>query len=155
VSVNLVSSPSRKFYQTLRGLGVVNAPDRLQVEMDVERLNNYFLTRLLLNGAGVFPVPRTQNKPGFLIATVSESAIYDAVMSIRSHVTGGDRMSIIKLLLSVLTHIFNHIFVSSKFPEKWKTSVVLPIPKIGSPAIFSDYRPISIFVCRNNLLTVF
>jgi hypothetical protein len=40
-----------------------------------------------------------------------------------------------------------HIFVSSEFPKKWKTSVVLPIPKIGSTAKLSDYRPISILVC--------
>jgi hypothetical protein len=51
-------------------------------------------------------------------------------------------LSFIKLLLlvvlPVLTHIFNHIFVSSEFPVKWKTSVVLPIPKVTSPAKFSD-----------------
>jgi hypothetical protein len=43
VSVNLDPSlPQQKLYQSLRGLGVVNAPERLQVEMDVERLINYF-----------------------------------------------------------------------------------------------------------------
>jgi hypothetical protein len=43
VSVNLDPSlPKRKLYQNLCGLGVLNAPERLQVEMDGERLNNYF-----------------------------------------------------------------------------------------------------------------
>jgi hypothetical protein len=133
VSVNLDPSfPQRKLYQNLRGLGAVNAPERLQVEMDVERLNNYFLTRPLLNGAGEYAVP------------ISESKICDAVMSIRSDVSGVDEipLSFIKLLLPVvllvLTHIFNHIFVSSEFPGKWKTSVVLQIPKVSSPAKFSD-----------------
>jgi hypothetical protein len=42
---------------------------------------------------------------------------------------------------TVLTHTFNHILVSSEFPGKWKTSVVLPIPKVRSPAKFSYYRP--------------
>jgi hypothetical protein len=37
----------------------------LQVEMDVERLNNYFLTRPLLNGAGEFSVSRINNVPEF------------------------------------------------------------------------------------------
>jgi hypothetical protein len=60
VSVNLYPSlPQRKLYQNLRGLEVVNAPERLQVEMVVERLNNYFLTRPLLNGAGELAVSRT------------------------------------------------------------------------------------------------
>jgi hypothetical protein len=89
---------------------------------------------------------------------VSESEFYDAVMFIRSDATDidGISLSFIKLLLPVvlpvLTHIFNHIFVSSEFPEKKKTSVVLPIPKIGSPAKFSDYIQTNqyscLFVCR-------
>jgi hypothetical protein len=56
----------------------------LQVEMYVERLNNFFLTRPLLNGAGEFSVSRTNNVPEFSFATVSGSEICDAVMSIRS-----------------------------------------------------------------------
>jgi hypothetical protein len=38
VSVNLDPSPQRKLYQIRRGLEVVNAPERLQVEMDVEHM---------------------------------------------------------------------------------------------------------------------
>jgi hypothetical protein len=116
VSVNLDPSfPQRKLYHNLRGLGVVNAPERLQVEMDVERLNNYFLTRPLLNGAGEYAVSRTNNVPEFSFAPVSESKFCDAVMSIKSDAAGVDEipLSFIKLLLqvvlSVLTHIFNHI----------------------------------------------
>jgi hypothetical protein len=85
VSVNLDPSlPQRKLYQNLRGLEVVNAPERLQVEMDVERLNNYFLARPLLNGAGEFAVSRTNNVAEFSFATVGESEICDAVIFIRS-----------------------------------------------------------------------
>jgi hypothetical protein len=75
--------------------------------------------------------------PEFSFATVSESEICDVVMSIRSDAAGVDGifLSVIKLLLPVvlpvLTHIFNHIFVSSEFPRKWKTSLVLPIPKVS------------------------
>jgi hypothetical protein len=43
MSVNLDPSlPQRKLYQNLRRLGVVNAPERLQVEMDVVRLKIIF-----------------------------------------------------------------------------------------------------------------
>jgi hypothetical protein len=99
----------------------------------------------MLNGAGDFAVSRTQNVTEFSFATVSESEIYDAVMSIRSDAAD---------VLHVLTHIFNHIFVSSEFPEKWKTSVVFPIPTISSLAKFSDYRPISILVCLSKVFEV-
>jgi hypothetical protein len=91
-----------------------------------------FLRKPLLNRAGKFVVSRTNNLPEFSIATVSdESGICDAVMSIRLDASGVDgiRLSFIKLLLPVvlpvLTHTFNHIFVSSEFPGKWKTSVVV------------------------------
>jgi hypothetical protein len=104
----------------------------------------FFLTRPLLNGTGrLFAVSRTQN----------EIEIYYAVISIRSDAAGVDGipLSSIKLLLPVvllvLTHIFSHSFVSSVFPEKWKTSVVLPISKVGSPAKFSDYRPVFLTEC--------
>jgi hypothetical protein len=62
VSVNLdPSRPQRKHYQNLRALGVVNIFERLQIEMDVERLNNYLLSRPLLNGADEFAVFATVN----------------------------------------------------------------------------------------------
>jgi hypothetical protein len=102
VSVNLNPSlPQRRLYQNLRGLGVVKAPARLQVEMDVERLSNYFLTRPLLNGVGEFAVSCTNNVPEFSFATVSESGICDAVLSYRSDAAGVDgiTLSFMKLLL--------------------------------------------------------
>jgi hypothetical protein len=72
----------------------------------------------LRNGAGEFVVSRTNE---FLFATVNESVICDAVMSMRSDAAGVDGipLSFLKLLLPVvlpvLTHIFNHKFVSSEF----------------------------------------
>jgi hypothetical protein len=68
-------------------------------------------------------------------ATVSESEIYDTVMSIATSVDGIP-LSFIKLLLPlvlpVLTHIFKPIIVRSDFLEKWKNSVVLPVLKVGA-----------------------
>jgi hypothetical protein len=68
----------------------------------------------------------------------------------------GIPLTLIKLLLPVLTHLFNHIFVSSELPEKWKTSVVLPIRNVPTtPAKFPDYRPISLLVCLSKVFEVF
>jgi hypothetical protein len=90
VSVNLdLSLPQRKALPK-PAWTIVNAPERPQVEMDVERLNNYFLTRPLLNGVGEFAVSRTQNVPKFSLATVGENELCDAVMSIRSVAAGVD-----------------------------------------------------------------
>jgi hypothetical protein len=41
--------------------------------------------------------------------------------------------------------------VSSEFPRKWKTSVVLPIPKFSTPAKFSDF---SLLVCLSKVFEV-
>jgi hypothetical protein len=104
----------------------------------------------LLNEAVEFAVSRTNNVPEFSFE------ICDAVMFIRSDAAGVDGipLSFIKLLLPVLTLIFNHIFVSSEFPGKWKTSVVMPIPKVSSPVKFSDYRPIILLVCLSKVFEV-
>jgi hypothetical protein len=125
--------------------------------MDVERLNNYFLTRPMLNGAGEFAVSSTNNVAEFSFATVSESEICETVMSIRSDaacVDGYLSKLLLLVFLPVLTYIFNHIFVSSEFPGKWKTSVVLPIPKVNNPAKFCDYRAISLLVYLSKVFEV-
>jgi Reverse transcriptase (RNA-dependent DNA polymerase) len=67
-------------------------------------------------------------------------------------------MSFIKLLLPVilpiLTFIFNHIFTTSEFPQRWKTSIVIPIPKVTNPGSLSDFRPISLLPCFSKILEV-
>ena len=44
----------------------------------------------------------------------------------------------------VLTHLFNMSIVSGIFPDKWKLSSVVPIPKGGDHSNPSNYRPISL-----------
>jgi hypothetical protein len=85
--------------------------------------------------------------PEFSFATVSEGEIYDAVMSIRSNAACVDAFA-------CSSACADPYFVSSKLPEKWKTSVVLPIPKVGNPAKFSDYRPICLLVCLSKVFEV-
>jgi hypothetical protein len=75
-------------------------------------------------------------------------------MSIRSDAADEMPLSFIKLLLPVLSHILNHIFVSSEFSGRWKTSVVLPISKVSHPAKFSDYRHLSLLVCLSKVFKV-
>ncbi|XP_075153914.1 uncharacterized protein LOC142227324 [Haematobia irritans] len=43
-----------------------------------------------------------------------------------------------------LVHIFNTILTTSTFPRIWTRARVVPVPKIRSPQLISDYRPISI-----------
>jgi hypothetical protein len=48
-------------------------------------------------------------------------------------------------ILSDLTHLFNFSITTSTFASAWKTALVLPLSKCGSPTGLSDFRPISIF----------
>jgi hypothetical protein len=53
---------------------------------------------------------------------------------------------LLAMVLPALTHLFNFIFICSKFPCIWKCAVVLPIAKVSNPAGFSDFRPISLLL---------
>jgi hypothetical protein len=87
--------------------------------------------------------------PEFSFVSVTEDEVYNAVMSIKSNAAGVDEipLSFVKSLLPVLLGTFNHIFTCSEVPARWGASVVLPIPKIAVPTIFSNYGPISLLAC--------
>jgi hypothetical protein len=72
------------------------------------------LPRPLLNGAGEFS-----------FAAVSESEIYDAVISIRSDAAGIDTFVIRKIAFASSSSCANPCFRKFGFLGWWKTSVVL------------------------------
>jgi hypothetical protein len=43
-----------------------------------------------------------------------------------------------------LSHLFNISIASSTVPTQWKTAVIHPIPKIATPKLLTDMRPISV-----------
>jgi hypothetical protein len=177
VSINLIHGlPPRKLYDNLRRLGVINGPERFSGDVDVKRLSSFFLS---LSTGIDFDVPVSTSVPEFSFVSVIEDEVFNAVMSIKSNAAGVDEIplsffkSLLPVLSGTLTHVFNHIFTCSKFPARWRASVVLPIPKNAVHVKFSDYRPISLLTClskvfevlmarqmeahirRNELLTVF
>jgi retron-type reverse transcriptase len=87
---------------------------------------------------------------GFSFSLVEEDMVFGAVMSVKSDAVGDDGLPLkfIKLilpdLLPILTHVLNHVIMTSSFPSLWKTALVVPIPKSSGPAQVSDFRPISI-----------
>jgi hypothetical protein len=90
------------------------------------------------------------NVPEFSFINVDLTEVSDAVFSIKSNAAGVDEipMSFVRVLLPVifpaLTYIYYYIFIYSEFPKQWKTSVVLPIPKVANPSNVYDFRPISL-----------
>ena len=51
-----------------------------------------------------------------------------------------------------LADMFNLSLSSSVVPKQWKAASILPIPKIASPQIPSDYRPISITAVLSRIM---
>jgi Endonuclease-reverse transcriptase len=47
-------------------------------------------------------------------------------------------------LSTPLAHIFNYSLMLGTIPSLWKSSIVVPIPKVASPSSVSDFRPISL-----------
>ena len=94
----------------------------------------------------------------FTLRCVDEVAVGKAILSINSNAQGIDGISkdmIILTLphtLSYITALLNKSIATSTFPLSWKTAVVTPIPKIGSPASFSDLRPISLLPFLSKIL---
>jgi len=55
---------------------------------------------------------------------------------------------------TLLARLF-HQSLTSAVPRQWKTAVITPIPKIATPALPSDFRPISITPVLSRLLEKF
>ena len=57
----------------------------------------------------------------------------------------------IDLIAAPLTHICNLSFSQGVFPDKLKTTKILPIFKCDDSSLFSNYRPISILPCLSKV----
>ena len=163
------SLPSKVLWNNIRKLNIQNR-NASRCDIDPNDLNDYFLnvcnttlvnsstncdtsnvidmTPSLLNNS---PVPDFKNRFNFV--PVCELDVIRCVCRIKSNATGDDGISIkfVKILLPYivrpLTHIINHCFTTSTFPEAWKIGVVVPLPKKSLASECSDFRPIVILPC--------
>lgn len=55
-------------------------------------------------------------------------------------------------LIKPITHLINLSIRVCKFPQTWKTAVIMPILKAGAPDQVSIYRPISILPVLSEIL---
>jgi hypothetical protein len=155
---------SRDNWKLLRELKVYgkeksSVPDELGT---VDEINDYFV-----NIPQVDPDPDTLNfylngyrdnilSFDFRMATTEE--ISTALFSIKSKAVGTDGISINMLMychpfiLPVITHLVNYCIETRTFPDAWKTSYVLPIPKVSSPSEQKDLRPVSILPALSKVL---
>ena len=56
-------------------------------------------------------------------------------------------------LTKSIISLYNKIYKQSYYPERWRTAIIVPIPKPGKdPKIPTNYRPISLTCCLSKLL---
>ena len=55
-------------------------------------------------------------------------------------------------LFRQLTHIFNSSFSTNVFPDEWKRTNVIPLPKDGDLTKCTNYRPISLLPLPGKLI---
>jgi len=101
--------------------------------------------------------PNIGNCPEDLLCTKEE--VYKMLLSLdTSKANGPDGISAKMLkgtalsITPVLTQLFNMSLQSGIFPEKWKLSSVVPIPKGGDRSNPSNYRPISLLSVVSKML---
>jgi hypothetical protein len=152
VSVNLDPDlPPKKLYSNLRQLGVINGSNRVEDEVDVERMNQFFVTRNLPQSELDFDIPVRLGVPEFSRLILKTFLMLLWLLSSLDGIPLLFVKMLLPMVLPALTHLFNFIFTCSEFPSRWKCAVVLSIPKVSNPAGFSDFRPISLLPCLSKI----
>jgi hypothetical protein len=152
--------PPKKLFENLRRFGHIKCKNHQKCNADAEELNNHFVVKPSDSRDLSFDVHIADVIPKFSFKTIEPKDVLDAVRLVKSAATGNDGipMSFIKLLLPIilptLTFIYNHIFITSEFPQRWKTSIVILVPKVANPNSLSDLRPISLLPCFSKILEI-
>lgn len=94
----------------------------------------------------------------FNFRVVDPQEVNNILCSIATNAKGTDGITsrMLKLcasrIIPHLTHIVNSCILESYFPAAWKTSLVVPVPKVQEPKEFQQLRPISIVPTVSKIL---
>ena len=155
--VNAKVKNAKQFHQALKNFNIVeNNINNNTCNFDPNLLNKAFIKN---NNASVDEamvsdevneILKKAINPTFVFSEVSELEVIKMVRSIKTNACGVDDISAFFLKLGIehsvyaFTNIINSSFLYKKFPTRWKSAIVKPLPKINNPACASDYRPISL-----------
>ena len=96
--------------------------------------------------------------PSFILQHVSPELVLKLLSGISTNAQGIDGLNIkmisycIPYCIHALTHIINFSISANVFPDLWKKAYIRPIPKISSPSVLKDYRPISLLPTVSKVL---
>lgn len=90
--------------------------------------------------------------------TVSENVIKECLLEIKSLAVGADKINLDMILLSCprilpfITNIINSCLLEHCFPDSWKVSRIIPVPKKVDATSYGDLRPINILPVLSKVL---
>lgn len=154
----ITTNKNKTIWKDLKDLSIYSKNENKAIPehlSDVNKINEYFVkssqndklpSAELLNHysnikAGV---------SNFQFSLTNEEEVLNIINSITTQANGADGLNL-KLILyccpnivPVITHIINYSLQYSVFPEIWKKSQIIPLPKVNNPSEYKDLRPISI-----------
>ena len=115
--------------------------------VDIDSIENRLQLALNMDNDGITSAEFTENdllKAIKLINPMKSSA----VENIRASVI----IDAFEFILDRFLRLFNSSIRKSIFPQKWKVSIVVPLPKTAAPTVASDMRPISLIPLPGKIL---
>lgn len=155
------SLQSRTLWKNLKELGINSKGDN-DCSVDPYQLNSFFASNFnhtgLASSKCVFSAGDRPNSFYFRNVTIDEVIL--ATYKLKSNAIGADGICLrfIKMLMPIIipffTHILNTTLTQSVFPSLWKLANITPLPKVSSPKLMEDFRPISILPILSKVLEV-
>ena len=153
-----------EYWRQLRLLGLIRSKSNyLPLPFSGDELNIYF-SSITSNGLPVSDINTILHQTSdpeldrCYFKHITLDNFLDAFLKSRSDSVGFDQISWRNLELSLpvlLPHIldiFNSSLDNAIFPDIWKRSIIIPLPKISKPMALSDYRPIALLPIVSKVL---
>ena len=124
----------------------------------INLLNNYF-TNVGTSMASAIPTSNVSFKnflsnrvsSSFVFQEISETEVYDVIKNLKTNKASGIfeisnkfiKMAAL-IICPIFTKLLNKCFENETFPDVFKISQIIPIPKVNVPQHLQDFRPISL-----------
>lgn len=141
---------SKELWKNINNLGLKNKTEHNPTHSSTELNNTFILNSSAIPAADSYVVSNALCGTQFSHINLTVDETICCIQSIKSNAIGKDNICprFLKIILPYtvfyICHILNTILTTSTFPEVWKCSKVLPVPKSNKPTAATDYRPISI-----------
>ena len=151
--------PNKTLWNRLNIVGIGKNSDS-SIYHSSDDINSFFVNSIPNVSANLSSIETVRRSFEFSFQIIEDEAVAMAISQIKSNSMGSDEfpLQFIKIIASFLlpqiTHLFNFIFLTNKFPHRWKLSKVFPLVKKAGCTELSNLRPISILPCLSKAFEI-